>query len=156
SAPQVSTEEVNATDPRGATSDYACSAGHRNNTPNRFNQADALGAIIIGEATVVSNVVQTYRSRTNFQSITDGLSNTTLVGEKHVAVGTFGLNTSGDTCVYSGENIQPWGRALGEGLALVSDITFTGITNDQRFGSWHPGFCQFVFCDGSVRPISNS
>jgi prepilin-type N-terminal cleavage/methylation domain-containing protein len=156
SPPQVSIEEINANDPRGATGDYACSAGHRNNTPNRFNQADALGAIIIGESTVANNVITSFKSRTRFASISDGLSNTLLIGEKHVAVGRFGFNTSGDTCVYSGENIQPWGRALGEGLALVSDITFTSTTNDQRFGSWHSGVCQFVFGDGSVRPISNS
>ena len=23
----------------------------------------------------------------------------------------------------------------------------------RKFGSWHPGVCQFVFCDGSTRLI---
>jgi prepilin-type processing-associated H-X9-DG protein len=45
---------------------------------------------------------------------------------------------------------------------LVTDLTdsWTGTTpireTFQRFGSWHPGACLFVFCDGSVRPVSNS
>jgi prepilin-type processing-associated H-X9-DG protein len=26
----------------------------------------------------------------------------------------------------------------------------------RKFGSWHPGVCQFVFCDGSVRAIRTS
>ena len=26
----------------------------------------------------------------------------------------------------------------------------------RKFGSWHDGICQFVFCDGSVHTIANS
>src|SRR5262249_43649271 len=42
---------------------------------------------------------------------------------------------------------------------FVTDLTdsWTGTTpvreTFQRFGSWHPGVCQFVFCDGSVRAV---
>ena len=26
----------------------------------------------------------------------------------------------------------------------------------KKFGSWHPGVCQFAFCDGSVKAIRNT
>jgi prepilin-type processing-associated H-X9-DG protein len=34
-----------------------------------------------------------------------------------------------------------------------NDLTDTSAI---RFGSWHTGVCQFVFCDGSVRTLRNS
>ena len=48
------------------------------------------------------------------------------------------------------------GRVLvsedGESLVTISE--WTDRESFQRFGSWHPGVCQFVFCDGSVRTVS--
>ena len=41
--------------------------------------------------------------------------------------------------------------ALGRDLPIIGTIT-TG--NNQRFGSYHPGICNFVFGDAAVRSLS--
>jgi hypothetical protein len=83
-----------------------------------------------------------------FAAITDGLSNTLLVGEKHVPRGSEGL-PPWDCGVYDGHNPACFARAAGPGLPLAM------FANDSswRFGSRHPGICHFVFGDGSVRAL---
>src|SRR5262249_57238839 len=101
-------------------------------------------------------VLAPWRSQTKFATITDGLSNTFFVGEKHVVPGTFGRNSmlpplqEGDGSTYNGD--YPWviSRAAGVSspLAQKPDEPFRA-----QFGSWHPGTCPFVMGDGSVRHI---
>ncbi len=82
-----------------------------------------------------------------FQDITDGLSTTLLVGEKHVRPGEFGRQY--DTSIYNGDNGGAT-RDAGPGIALAQGPTTPA---SARFGSWHPGVCQFVFGDGSVQAL---
>jgi prepilin-type processing-associated H-X9-DG protein len=81
----------------------------------------------------------------------DGLTNTLLVGEKHVPFGT-ALTYPYDCSLYDGHNIFCSTRSAGPGFPLAQG------PNDLRlaFGGPHPGICQFAFADGSVRPVSNS
>jgi prepilin-type N-terminal cleavage/methylation domain-containing protein len=83
-----------------------------------------------------------------FGRITDGLSNTILIGDKHVPLGTFG-QAPYDNAFYNGVN-SSWGRGLGPAFPLAQSIQ----DDSWKFGSYHPGISQFVFADGSVHRLS--
>lgn len=88
------------------------------------------------------------RSQVLPAQIRDGLSLTYLIGEKHILVGS--ADPGNDQCAYSGYDYdtvrwtQRGSRPLRDGQSSTIDC----------FGSSHPLVCQFVFCDGSARPIS--
>jgi prepilin-type N-terminal cleavage/methylation domain-containing protein/prepilin-type processing-associated H-X9-DG protein len=98
-----------------------------------------------------------------FNTITDGLSNTIFVGEKHVVLGGFGLGSPPagnppdplrmDGSIYNGDYLIHSGRAGGPKYRLAQSATDTTTVG---FGSWHIGVCNFVFGDGSVRPLTNN
>lgn len=122
------------------------------------------------------------KSRTNFDSITDGVSYTAIVGEKHIyeswKLGNTGRTADGQSaadgpCVLGGavENLALFhSRRLG-GIATGSDCSLTSETTIplsnmksgdglrpehlQAFGSWHPGITQFAMADGSVQIVKN-
>jgi prepilin-type N-terminal cleavage/methylation domain-containing protein len=79
-------------------------------------------------------------------TVSDGISNTLFIGEKHVSVK--GLNLEGS--IYNGDHGNSFKKA-GVGAPLVRNPN----QSSGNFGSWHPGICQFVLGDGSVRAIRN-
>jgi prepilin-type N-terminal cleavage/methylation domain-containing protein len=118
------------------------------------------------------DLIDTYKilswtSRTNLASITDGTSNTLLVGEKHVRPNRFGLANE-DRAYYSGQSyvtaqrsagcttLTPAGLCRGAIRPIAPYPTYAGPYWSTIFGSWHTGVCLFVFCDGSVHAISPS
>ncbi|NOX56622.1 MAG: DUF1559 domain-containing protein [Planctomycetes bacterium] len=103
-------------------------------------------------------------SRIRFRDITDGTSNTLLVGERAYIYKTAnkvgGANVIGFSAA---NNVQSssYGRK-GNGLAVLG-ITYNGINalvggeHDVRgFSSNHVGGAHFVLCDGSVHFISEN
>jgi prepilin-type processing-associated H-X9-DG protein len=90
--------------------------------------------------------------------ITDGTSNTLLVGER--ATRTYlGRSTFwAYSYAYNQSSAYPVGVALnGDFDACAAAVTTLpgGVNICRRgWGSFHPGVLNFVMCDGSVRPIS--
>jgi prepilin-type processing-associated H-X9-DG protein len=84
--------------------------------------------------------------------VTDGTSNTLVLGEKHIQLGKLN-DGSQDGVIYSGSEEQTYARRAGELNPLAISNT---TTPNKQFGSWHPGICQFVFADGHVQGVKNS
>ena len=84
-------------------------------------------------------------------AITDGTSNTFLIGEKHVPIGKFGRG-NWDCCTYNGGNYLCSARSAGLSYPLAQSVNDTG----WKFGSYHPGLCLFVYADGSVHALNSS
>jgi prepilin-type N-terminal cleavage/methylation domain-containing protein len=139
-----------ATGPKGMLGDYAAASSDNsgaNNEPDAYDQPGASGSIIQG----IRRTDGSWDSQTNFASVTDGLSNTVFIGEKHIKVDPAGFGVQkGDRTIWNSDSIDVFARVAGPGKALCDPT----VNSNQRFGSYHPGLCQFVFGDGSVRALS--
>ncbi len=82
-------------------------------------------------------------------AISDGTSNTLLVGEKNVPQSSFG-QCPYDSAFYNAGTLSSL-RPGGKNHPLAQ----TRYTYDFVFGSYHPGICHFVFVDGHVQSLSN-
>jgi prepilin-type N-terminal cleavage/methylation domain-containing protein len=141
----------------GATS-YS-SATEKDNFTHPTNQL--LGCIIgTKEQPGIDNINRPIRSRVPLGSVTDGLTYTALVGEKHLPARRIGqpdwdLPVAGTT-----HRTFKGGRIVGD-LQLAQQLDQEGAAgsltdnNNYRFGSWHPGIAQFVFGDTRVVPVKN-
>jgi prepilin-type processing-associated H-X9-DG protein len=81
----------------------------------------------------------------------DGLSNTLLVGEKHVPLDKHGVGWW-DCSTYNGDYYQCSSRPAGRLAPLTTDIRDPG----WKFGSLHTGVVQFCFADGHVQALSEN
>ena len=95
----------------------------------------------------------------HFRDVTDGLSNTILVGEKYVHPDHFGEGTWGDNSFFNDDSNVVANRVAGPSFPIVRKPAEIILSNTARvsFGSAHAGgYCQFVLADGSVREIDPS
>jgi len=100
-----------------------------------------------------------------FKDVTDGLSKTMFIGEKHVPSIDYGYGFSRrngfpvfDNSVYHTEHLPTVGRHVGPGFPLIDDPEWDDwpISLNMYFGSVHPETCQFLFGDGHVKSVNTS
>jgi prepilin-type N-terminal cleavage/methylation domain-containing protein/prepilin-type processing-associated H-X9-DG protein len=118
----------------GSSSDYAVVGG--DNTLNT-------GAFHINDF---------YGTGVKLMEISDGTSNTLMVGDKHLTPADVGNGTY-DGCIYSATPSGLSFRQAGSKHPLA--ISQFDAQNGQ-FGSWHPSGVNFVFCDGHVASLQTS
>jgi prepilin-type N-terminal cleavage/methylation domain-containing protein len=124
----------------GACGDYVACIGNPSGTIDYY-----VGMNGATEATA-SNGSFWYKGKTlKFASVTDGLSQTLFVGEKHIPNSQFGKGV--DSSIYNGDHGASFKQA-GVGAPLARGPSGTG-----QFGSYHPEVCPFVFGDGSVKAL---
>jgi prepilin-type N-terminal cleavage/methylation domain-containing protein/prepilin-type processing-associated H-X9-DG protein len=96
-------------------------------------------------------------SKVRGAQVTDGLSKTFAIGERHVPPADPSVNATmvhfqqGDTAFFPSDTPHVLFRDTARGLA-----DGPGDTSNRKFGSRHPGVTQFVFLDGHVEAISNT
>ncbi len=151
----------------GSLGDYAGSGGHTTNYPSSsrpwVDSPDGSGTILwTASQTFSAGKLSAWTGAVRLSTITDGTSNTFLIGEKHVPISLQGYSRgadsrTGDGSIYAGDHEEQFSRCAGPGrpLARGPDDTAGGSWM-WVFGSAHPGVCQFVFCDGSVRGLATS
>jgi hypothetical protein len=98
---------------------------------------------------------QIYGAGIRFADITDGLSNTLMMGEKHIQRNDLGgtQTVTNDFMIWASKPSATSGRCAGPNFPLA--LSMNDAYNFQ-FGSWHTGVVQFVFCDGSVHSVNTS
>jgi prepilin-type N-terminal cleavage/methylation domain-containing protein len=97
-------------------------------------------------------------SKVRGAQVTDGLSKTFAVGERHIPPPdpSAGVNLAhfqqGDTAFFPSDTPHVVFRDTARGLADNEEAT---DKSNRKFGSKHPGITQFVFLDGHVEAIAN-
>jgi prepilin-type N-terminal cleavage/methylation domain-containing protein len=156
----VTVQPTNAANPvtQGAKTDYAVNAGDQ--------EADQLdGGLPTPPNPPIAIFTYTgvcfTRSRIRLPEITDGTSNTLMVGEKHLAITRYrtGTDLADNENLYVGFDNDHFRSMNNRRTGNVGDIRFPpradSRTADLRvFGSAHPAGFNGLLCDGSVRVIS--
>jgi prepilin-type N-terminal cleavage/methylation domain-containing protein len=94
------------------------------------------------------------RSKINARNVTDGLSETIALGERHIPAPPEGVPAEmehyhqGDTAFIAGDTPTTIFSESDDGIAEGPDDP-----DKYKFGSVHPGIVQFVFLDGHVSAI---
>ncbi len=157
----------NTPDSTVARGDYAINAGDTDRAENNFPGANGpgptsdpgvvtspvwMGSEISnwpGTWTGISFICSTVRQ----QDVTDGASNTLMLGEKYIDMASYGTGVG----AADNENIYVgFDNDLFRGTATILAQDRDGLVQTTNFGGVHNASANFVFCDGSVHAISYS
>jgi len=141
----------------GTQGDYACNGG-------QFYNAIVDHPLCQGPMCYATSQVDdkgqltSSSSQTSFKSITDGLSMTFLVGEKHSVRSMWGQSgpSWGEGAIWNGDFPRNFSRIAGQtAWNLGQGPDDNAGPWHCKFGSYHPGICQFLFADGHVVALPN-
>ena len=143
-------------DANGAPADYAACAGDPATGANLDYWWDTLSAKgnngVFRIANNFSSQPGPNRKGCTFAEITDGLSNTVFVGDKHIQQGGLYTVSGGDGPAYNGDKAHSF-RMMGSNRLLARTATEPA---GGKFGSNHTNIVNFVLGDGSCRGIRKS
>lgn len=146
--------------PGGAIIDYAACMGDLSpgavNAPTDFYWGGNGTGVLISSRPVGDDkaIMRDWRDKIRIADVSDGTSNTVMIGESHVAQGNE-KNTPYNGPAYFGRYLTNFARVAGPGVPIAHNSA------DQRasefsFGSAHAGYVHFGMADGSVRAIGSS
>ncbi len=121
--------------------------------------SDAAISAVLWGSSHPTGVVNAY-SQCKIADITDGVSNTLLIGEKYLGPdwyfsGTDGADDAGWASGYD-YDVDRWVEVGGTVQLPMQDTPGYGGGLDLNFGSAHANSLNMAFCDGSVQSISYS
>jgi prepilin-type N-terminal cleavage/methylation domain-containing protein/prepilin-type processing-associated H-X9-DG protein len=142
----------------GTQGDYACNGGQFYNAI--VDAPECRGAMCSALCQLDgNNHIVTSKSRTGLESIMDGTSQTFLVGEKHSVFEKWGQSgpSWGEGAIWNGDFPRNYSRIGGQTRWNLGQGP-TDLVGPWhcKFGSWHPGVCQFLFADGHVASVRNT
>jgi len=106
---------------------------------------------------------RSWSARDNIARLSDGTSNQIIVGEKYMHSSDMYTTKMDPTWLFAHERTaagtvrafhQNWFPLARSGINELTSGFGQCNNTHKRFGSSHPGVCQFLFGDGSVRGIS--
>jgi hypothetical protein len=153
--------------PGGAVVDYV--GNHGDNSPGAVGLptdfywgGNGTGVLVSSRAVEVQTnsvekktvIAPEWQDKVRIDDITDGTSQTLLVGEPHIPTGEMNRSPYNGPA-YFGRHLTHFCRIGGPGVP-ISHHADDRRANAYSFGAVHDGICQFAFADGSASGISSS